>query len=122
MRQRTADLTREIARHEETQKQLEDSNRELQLSLERLRQQTREMALLHEMSELLQAASTAEEYNKVISHAMQQLFNTKVGALYALRPSHDLIEASITWCLAYNRPVKNSHQRNLGILCRRDYS
>ena len=95
--QRTADLTREIARHQETQQQLEDSNRELQLSLERLRQQTREMALLHEMSELLQAASTAEEYNKVISHAMQQLFNTKVGALYALRPSHDLIEASITW-------------------------
>lgn len=95
--QRTADLTREIARHEETQKQLQHSNRELQLSLERLRQQTREMALLHEMSELLQAASTAEEYNKVISHAMQQLFNTKVGALYALRPSHDLIEASITW-------------------------
>lgn len=95
--QRTADLTREIKRHEETQKQLEASNRELQLSLERLRQQTREMALLHEMSELLQAASTAEEYNKIISHAMQQLFNAKCGALYALRSSRDLVEASITW-------------------------
>ena len=95
--QRTADLTREIARHEKTQQQLENANRELQRSLERLRQQTREMMLLHEMSELLQAASSAEEYNQVISHAMQQLFNTKVGALYALRPSHDLIEASITW-------------------------
>ena len=95
--QRTADLTREIARHEETQKQLQASNRELQLSLEKLRQQTREMSLLHEMSELLQAASTIEEYNKIISHAMQQLFGAKSGALYVLRSSRDLVEASIIW-------------------------
>ena len=95
--QRTADLTTEIAHHEETQKQLQASNRELQLSLEKLRQQTREMALLHEMSELLQAASTIEEYNKIISHAMQQLFSAKSGALYVLRSSRDLVEASITW-------------------------
>ena len=97
VQQRTADLTREIKHHEDTQKKLEASNRELQLSLERLRQQTREMALLHEMSELLQAASSADEYNKIISHAMQQLFNAKSGALYALRSSRDLVEASITW-------------------------
>ncbi len=95
--QRTAELTREIALHEQTQKQLQASNRELHLSLERVRQQTREMALLHEMSELLQAASTIEEYNKIISHAMQQLFNAKAGALYALRASRDLVEATITW-------------------------
>ena len=95
--ERTADLTREIGRHEETQQQLKASNRELQVSLEKLRQQTREMALLHEMSELLQAASTIEEYNKIISHAMQQLFNAKAGALYVLRSSRDLVEASITW-------------------------
>ncbi len=97
VQQRTADLTQEIKRHEETQKQLEASNRELQLSLERLRQQTREMALLHEMSELLQAASTIEEYNKIISHAMQQLFGARAGALYSLRSSRDLVEANITW-------------------------
>jgi diguanylate cyclase (GGDEF)-like protein/PAS domain S-box-containing protein len=97
VQQRTADLTREIEHHQATQKQLKKSNIELQASLERLRQQTREMALLHEMSELLQAASTAEEYNKIISHAMQQLFNAKSGALYSLRSSRDLVEASITW-------------------------
>ncbi len=95
--ERTADLTSEIARHEETQQQLKASNRELQVSLEKLRQQTREMALLHEMSELLQAASTIEEYNKIISHAMQQLFSAKAGALYVVRSSRDLVEASITW-------------------------
>ena len=95
--QRTADLTREIAGHQATQRRLEEANRELRISLDRVQQQTREMELLHEMSELLQGAKTSEEYNKIISHAMQQLFNAKAGGLYAIRSSRDLVEASITW-------------------------
>ena len=95
--QRTVDLTREIVEHRATQKQLEETNLELQQSLARLQQQAREMALLHEMSELLQAASSPEEYNKIISHSMQQLFNAKAGGLFVLRASRDLVEASVTW-------------------------
>ena len=97
VQQRTADLTREIAGHQATQWRLEEANRELRISLDRVQQQTREMALLHEMSELLQGANTAEEFNKIISHAMQQLFNAKAGGLYSIRSSRDLVEASITW-------------------------
>ncbi len=95
--QRTADLTREIAGHQATQRRLEEANRELRISLDRVQQQTREMELLHEMSELLQGAKTSEEYNKIISHAMQQLFNAKAGGLYSIRSSRDLVEANITW-------------------------
>lgn len=95
--QRTTALTREIAGHQATQRRLEEANRELRISLDRVQQQTREMELLHEMSELLQGANTADEFNKIISHAMQQLFNAKAGALYSIRSSRDLVEATITW-------------------------
>ncbi|MEO6023311.1 MAG: diguanylate cyclase [Burkholderiales bacterium] len=95
--QRTMDLTREIVEHRATQKRLEVTNLELKQSLDRLQQQAREMALLHEMSELLQAATSLEEYNKIISHSMQQLFNAKAGGLFVLRSSRDLVEASVTW-------------------------
>ena len=95
--QRTMALTKEITEHRTTQQRLEETNLELQQSLDRLKQQAREMALLHEMSELLQGASSAEEYNKIISHSMQQLFNAKAGGLFVLRSSRDLVEASVTW-------------------------
>ncbi len=95
--QRTADLTREIAGHQATRRRLEEANRELRISLDRVRQQTREMELLHEMCELLQGVGSADEFNKIISHAMQQMFNAKSGGLYAIRASGDLVEATCTW-------------------------
>lgn len=94
---RTAALTREIIEHKQTQAQLESSNESLLASLDQLRQQTREMSLLHEMSELLQSAHTFGDYTHVIAHSVQTLFDSKCGGLFMLKPSRDLFEASATW-------------------------
>lgn len=94
---RTAALTREIIEHKQTQTQLEASNESLQASLDQLRQQTREMSLLHEMSELLQSAHTFGDYTHVIAHSVQRLFDSSCGGLFMLKPSRDLFEASATW-------------------------
>jgi diguanylate cyclase (GGDEF)-like protein/PAS domain S-box-containing protein len=94
---RTAALTREIIQHKQTQAQLETANDSLQQSLDQLRQQTREMSLLHEMSELLQSAHTFGDYTDVIAHSVQALFDSRCGGLFMLKPSRDLFEASATW-------------------------
>jgi diguanylate cyclase (GGDEF)-like protein/PAS domain S-box-containing protein len=95
--ERTAQLTHEVTEHKETQHRLHEVNVDLRRSLDKLQQQTQEMTLLHEMSELLQSASTFEEHYRIIAKCVQELFTASSGGVFMHRSSRDLVEAVITW-------------------------
>jgi diguanylate cyclase (GGDEF)-like protein len=95
--ERTAQLTQEVTEHKQTQHRLRSANVDLRHSLERLQQQTHEMSLLQEMSELLQSAATFEEHYRIIAKSVRQLFESDCGGLYMLKASRDLAEAVISW-------------------------
>lgn len=64
---------------------------------ERLEVRTREVALLQQMGEMLQACSTIQEAYDVIGRLAGQLFPEKAGAVFAITPSRNLVEVGAAW-------------------------
>lgn len=64
---------------------------------ERLEVRTREVALLQQMGEMLQACSTIQEAYDVIGRLTGQLFPEKAGAVFAIAPSRNLVEVGAAW-------------------------
>jgi GGDEF domain-containing protein/HAMP domain-containing protein len=64
---------------------------------ELVERRTREVVLLNEMGEMLQAAIHTEEAYMVISKLAGQLFPHVDGALFIINPSRNLLEAVATW-------------------------
>ena len=90
-------IVRDITQRKKAEEVLRCSNDELEKWVKELEQRTREMAVLSEMTEMLQNChSTDEAYNVIIIYA-QKLFPNKSGALYILSPSKDTLEAVGEW-------------------------
>jgi diguanylate cyclase (GGDEF)-like protein/PAS domain S-box-containing protein len=90
-------IARDITRCKKSESALQESNRKLQASVQELEQRTREMALLDEMEDILRACLTTEEAYNVIVRAAQQIFPAKVGALYVIATSRNIVEAVAIW-------------------------
>jgi diguanylate cyclase (GGDEF)-like protein/PAS domain S-box-containing protein len=79
------------------QMQLGEANEELQHHAEELEQRGREMTLLAQMGELLEACQSLEEAYGVIARVAEPLFGGDAGAVYALASSGSVVEAVATW-------------------------
>ena len=94
-------LTRHIQQREQTEAALRAAHDQLEIRVQQrtteLEQRNREISLLAEMSDFLQACATKEEAYGVIAHTAQQLFPETTGALFVYSASRNDLEAMATW-------------------------
>jgi diguanylate cyclase (GGDEF)-like protein/PAS domain S-box-containing protein len=79
------------------QEQLEHANEELRRHADELEQRGREMSLLAQMGELLEACQSLDEAYAVVARIAEPLFAGDAGALYALASSGSVVEAVAAW-------------------------
>ncbi len=90
-------IARDITKSKKIEAALQDANQKLEAWVSELEQRTREMTMLNEMGDILRACLTTEEAYNVIVRVAQQIFPAKVGALYVIAPSRNLVEAVAVW-------------------------
>jgi diguanylate cyclase (GGDEF)-like protein/PAS domain S-box-containing protein len=90
-------IARDITKRKKTEIALQEANQKLEAWVNELEQRTREMTLLNEMGDILRACLTTEEAYSVIVRVAQQIFPAKVGALYVIAPSRNLVDAVAVW-------------------------
>jgi diguanylate cyclase (GGDEF)-like protein/PAS domain S-box-containing protein len=90
-------IARDITKRKRTEWELQESNKKLESWVNELEQRTREMTLLNEMGDILRACLTTEEAYDVIVRVAQQIFPAKVGALYVIASSRNIVEAAAVW-------------------------
>ena len=76
---------------------LQQANEKLTGWVNELKQRNHEIALLGEISDVLQACLTAEEAYTAISTMMQPLFPGATGGIFLISASKNLVEAVATW-------------------------
>jgi diguanylate cyclase (GGDEF)-like protein/PAS domain S-box-containing protein len=90
-------IARDITERKKTEAELQKANRQLEAWVSELEERTREMTLLNELGDILRACLTTEEaYNVIVRHA-QQIFPVRVGALYVIAQSRNLVEQAAVW-------------------------
>ena len=62
-----------------------------------LERRSREMLLVKQMGDMLQACPTAEEAYTVMAHWAEQLFEGRAGALCVIAPSRNIVEPVAIW-------------------------
>ncbi|MBI1747645.1 MAG: diguanylate cyclase [Acidobacteria bacterium] len=94
-------LTRRIQEREQAEAALSAAHDQLELRVQQrtadLELRNREIRLLADMSNFLQACATADEAYGVITHTAQQLFLESTGALFVFSASRNDLEAMATW-------------------------
>jgi diguanylate cyclase (GGDEF)-like protein/PAS domain S-box-containing protein len=90
-------IARDITKHKQTEAELQKANQKLEAWVSELEQRTHEMTLLNDMGDILRACLTTEEAYNVIVRVAQQIFPVKVGALYVIAPSRNLVESVAVW-------------------------
>lgn len=88
---------RNITEDKQAEATLQQANEKLVRWVEELKQRNREMALLGEMNELLQACETLEEAYKAIGIKLPQLFPSCSGGLAAIDAFKNRVETVATW-------------------------
>ncbi|MCT7960102.1 diguanylate cyclase [Laspinema sp. D1] len=88
---------RNITEDKQAEATLQQANDKLIRWVEELKQRNREMALLGEMNELLQACETLEEAYKAIGIKLPQLFPSCCGGLAAIDSFKNRVETVATW-------------------------
>ena len=73
------------------------ANEQMREFLNELQRRNREIALLNEMSRLLQASQTPEEAYRIIADLSNQLFPRTTGALYLFNTARTLLTAVAAW-------------------------
>ena len=96
-RLRLVGTVQDITESKLAEARLQQANKELAGRVQELQQRTKEMTLLSEMGNWLQSCQTAEEAFAVIGRSVQQLFPKRVGALYILSASRNVVEAVASW-------------------------
>jgi diguanylate cyclase (GGDEF)-like protein len=76
---------------------MQEVNATLQASVRELKRQSREIALLNQMSHLLQTCQSAEEAYAVIQQFTEEFFSADSGAVFVINVSVDLAEAVSVW-------------------------
>jgi diguanylate cyclase (GGDEF)-like protein/PAS domain S-box-containing protein len=90
-------IARDITKHIKTEAALQEANQKLEAWVDELEQRTREMTMLNEMGDILRACLSTEEAYNVIVQVAQQIFPAKVGALYIIAASRNIVEAVAIW-------------------------
>ena len=76
---------------------LQQTNEQLRLWVNELKQRNSEVTLLNEMGDLLQSCLSTENIYMVVKQFAHELFPGQSGALYILDSSLNLLEAVISW-------------------------
>ncbi len=97
------DLQRRLELDAQRVVQLEETNRKLSSWVDDLTQTSREIALLNQMSDLLQACQTVEETDGVIVQMARQLFPADSGVLSRYNADQNAFEVVTAW----GEPVAN---------------
>ncbi len=90
-------IARDITERKKTEEALHHAKQKLEDWVNELEARTREMALLSEMGDMLRACLSTEEAYSVIVRVAQQIFPARVGALYVISPSRNIVEAVAVW-------------------------
>ncbi|MGE5659876.1 MAG: PAS domain S-box protein [Actinomycetota bacterium] len=88
---------RDITEIKQVQKALQQANVQLNNWVQELEIRNREIVLLGQLSDILQACLTKQEAHACIARLVQPLFPTLSGAVFALNSSKNLLEVVATW-------------------------
>jgi diguanylate cyclase (GGDEF)-like protein/PAS domain S-box-containing protein len=90
-------IARDLTQYKQTAEALQLANGLLEAKVGELEERTRVIALLGQMSDVLQAAvDPADAYASIAGYA-QQLFPRDSGALFAVDPAKEVLEVAATW-------------------------
>lgn len=99
-------LFHEVTERKQVEAALQDANRSLKEVVGEFEQRNRDITLLNQMGDLLQACLTCQEAYSGIAHFASLLFPDDAGALFILQDPKKLVEAVATWGeLASDEPV-----------------
>jgi diguanylate cyclase (GGDEF)-like protein len=87
----------DITERKRTEEELQQANKKLIGWVNELQQRNREIALLGEMSDALQACLTVDEAYSAIANLVQPLFPALSGGIFAISESRNIVEAVATW-------------------------
>lgn len=87
----------DVTARREAEEALRQANEKLKVWVDDLERRTREITVLSEMGELLQACSNLSEAHSVIAHSAQKLFPGEPGALCMQSASRNFVEVVASW-------------------------
>lgn len=90
-------IARDISDRERAEAEVERANTDLRSALDRVEEQRREMTMLSEMSDLVQAAVDNREVFAIIGRYSQALLQDTMGAVYVHSASRNDLECSLGW-------------------------
>jgi diguanylate cyclase (GGDEF)-like protein len=97
VQERTLALSRQIEKQRRLQRELESSRLTLTSRVEELDQHNREIRLLNELGDVLQACLSTEEAYPVVAQYVPKLLPGSSGALYVYEPARDLLAIAAEW-------------------------
>ncbi|PPS42708.1 hypothetical protein B1A85_13390 [Chroococcidiopsis sp. TS-821] len=94
---RLVGVSMDITERKRTEQALQQANAKLTGWVRELEERNREITLLGEMSEILQACETVEEAYKTLPSLVQPLFPNLSGGIFLISASRNIVEAVATW-------------------------
>ncbi|MBW4637596.1 MAG: PAS domain S-box protein [Gloeocapsa sp. UFS-A4-WI-NPMV-4B04] len=86
-----------ITEHKQAELAQQEANEQLSIWVNELKQRNREITLLSEMTDVLQACLTVEEAYVAVPSLVQPLFPNASGGLFLMNASKTLVESTATW-------------------------
>ncbi|MFL9457421.1 MULTISPECIES: PAS domain S-box protein [Nostocales] len=90
-------VVHDISALKQAKRDLEQANFKLNSWVEELEIRNREIALLSQLSDILQACLSIDEAHQALARLVQPLFPDVSGAVFVLNNSENLLEAVATW-------------------------
>ncbi|MBD1836351.1 diguanylate cyclase [Cyanobacteria bacterium FACHB-472] len=90
-------ILRDITERKASEEALQEANTELRSWVKELESRNREIALLGEMSHILQTCLSIEEAYSAITGLVQPLFPNFSGGVFVINSSKQIVEAVATW-------------------------
>ncbi len=90
-------ITHDITKRKRAEEALQQANEQLTNWVKELEQRNREIALLSELSDILQACLSIEEAHSALAELVQPLFPDVSGGVFIISASKQLVEAVATW-------------------------
>lgn len=90
-------ILQNVTERKQAEEELRESNRRLSVWVHELEQRTREIGLLSEMGDMLQACRTVDEAYEVVGPIGVRLFPDAVGCVSATAPNGGLVDTVARW-------------------------